>query len=109
MTTDITEADWRAFGAIKAAALDRLCSAAIARVTEIAADPQRSAHERFLAIHAHTRDAEREIARMFDGHSRSRARLQLMQMVAAGLLTPDDLSRVSATLREQIRWPEDGS
>jgi hypothetical protein len=103
MRPDITEADWRAFKAIKAAAPDRLCSATIARVTEIAADPQRSAHERFLAIHAHTRDADREITRMFDGHSRSRARLQLMQMVAAGQLTPEDLSRLSATVRKQIR------
>jgi hypothetical protein len=57
------------------------------------ADTERDSHERYLALYALIEQRNRAMSEAFDGHSRSRARLQLRTMHTMGLISDEDLKR----------------
>ena len=89
----LTEKDWRAFKALKADALERYCASILAESAAVSADMERTAHERYLAVYTLIQARNREMAKAFDGHSRSKARYQLRMMHTMGLITDEDLQR----------------
>ena len=108
----ISRADWRQFGVVKARALDRHCRRALDEVAALTAlpcashdDPEAtdtSAAARFEDLGRLVRERQREIAPALDGHSRSRAWLQLAHLAHLGLLEAEDVAGFSAELREVI-------
>ena len=108
----IGRADWRRFEAVKARAVDRHCQRALDDAATLAARP-RAAHDdpeaadadaaaRFEELDRLVRERQREIAPALDGHSRSRAWLQLAHLARLGLLEEEDVAGFSAELREVI-------
>ena len=89
----LSEKDWRAFKALKADALERYSSSILAESAAVSADMKRTAHERYLAVYALIQARNREMAKTFDGHSRSKARYQLRMMHTMELITDEDLQR----------------
>ena len=89
----LSEKDWRAFKALKASALERYSAMILADSVALCADAECSAHERYLALYSLIKERDRLMSEAFDGHSRSKARLQLRTMHTMGLITDADLER----------------
>ena len=89
----LSEKDWRDFKALKADALESYCASILAELASLNADMDRSAHDRYLAVYTLIHKRNHSMAKAFDGHSRSKARLQLRTMHTMGLITDEDLQR----------------
>ncbi len=100
---DIRESDWKAFRALHDELLDRLCGRILKTVRQKMNEPGQRMHARYLAVYKAVKNGDREVARLFNGMSRSSAVLQLLMMAAEGLLLAEDLERFSPELREQLR------
>ena len=92
----IAERDWKRFVLLKKRALERYCRTTLADVAGLCAAPQStrenedsgpSAHEQYLDVYWLVQERNRQMARAFDGHSRSSAPLQLMALLEMGLVT----------------------
>jgi hypothetical protein len=102
MQRTIPEADWKRFRALHKAALERFSQRILSEVERVAADTERSAHERYLDIYKLLQRRDREMAETFDDPRRSMAVIQLMWIKALDLLTPEDLADFSAETREIV-------
>ena len=105
----IAEPDWKLFTALKNRALDRYCRATLVDAAEICTQPLPSestgqvvAPDRYRELFWLVSERNRRIAEVFDGHSRSRALLQLMQIVRLNLLATDELAAFSDETQELI-------
>jgi len=107
----ITERDWKRFVPLKERALERYCRSTLADVVGLCAPPLDddasedsgpSAHERYRDVYWLVQERNKQIARAFDGHSRSRAPLQLMDFVEMGLLTDAEISEFSDELQSLV-------
>lgn len=67
--------------------------------TDIGSDASTKAHERYLAIYDLVRKRDKELARIFDGLTRSDAKVKLLLMYRAGLITEDELASLSEDVR----------
>ena len=108
-----TEADWRAFVALKARAFDRHVEATLAGVADLARadrdggpgdgpDDDREPAERLEALRAYLAERDRIERACFDGHSRSRMPWQLLAMLAEGLVTEPELEPFGEGLRATV-------
>lgn len=86
----IPEKDWQLFKTVKEKALDRYCQSILAETTRRCNEPEKTAHERYLAVWAHIQESNKAMAQAFDGHSRSRVMLQLKMMHDMGLVDEED-------------------
>ena len=102
MSTTPPERDWKVFRELREVALDRLCAGALRDATAVIESSSKTHHERFLDLFALVHERNEEIARVFDGLSRSRMLLQLALIHRLGLLKVDEMDRFSATTRERI-------
>lgn len=97
----IKESDWRVFKAIKEEALDSFCEERLSEYEAIIKDNSQTAHERYLNLFKLSKARDKEMAWLFDGHSRSKAFLQLLAIRSEGLANQDLVERLSEELRSQ--------
>jgi bisphosphoglycerate-independent phosphoglycerate mutase (AlkP superfamily) len=79
------ESDWKIFKKIKEHALEKFCADFLADVSEIVGRNNQSAHERYLDLYEAVSKKDKELGRIFDWHSRSKATMQLLIIRKHGL------------------------
>ena len=67
----ISEPDWKLFRRLQPVALDRFCQKILTEIEGIAADTNKTHHERYLAIYERIRQRDKELAAAFDDLRRS--------------------------------------
>ncbi|WP_025225407.1 hypothetical protein [Fimbriimonas ginsengisoli] len=87
----IPESDWKVLRQLALVALDRLCAQIVGEITVIASNEAITMHERFGEIYGLIGDRNKDIARTFDGPSRSSAPLKLLQMRSLDLVSDEEL------------------
>lgn len=97
------ESDWKKFKKIKALALDRFCARAMADFQAAIQKDEMSNHERYLSLYTLVQDADERLSMLFDGHSRSKAQLQLAFIRSEGLVEDCELEGMSAELIKATR------
>ncbi len=94
------ESDWKQFKKIKEQALDKFCRDALAEFEALITDKTQSAHQRYLNLYQRVRERDKELARVFDDHSRSKAPLQLGALRMRGLVPEELVGQLSQELQE---------
>jgi len=92
------ESDWKIFKRVKEAALERLCAAVITDLEEAITSDIDSYHGKYTYIYRLVENADKRLSLLFDGHSRSRAPLQLTLFRSEGLVENDELEGMSDEL-----------
>jgi hypothetical protein len=95
------ESDWQKFKVIKEKAIERFCTQALNEFEETISNTGESAHDRYLQLYKLVRNRDKEMALIFDGHSRSKAPIQLMVIRSHGLTDEVLLAELSDELRDQ--------
>jgi len=88
------ESDWKEFKKLKELALERFCKNAIADVEE-AIDKEGSYHEKYLLMYKLIENRDKMLSSLFDGHSRSKAQIQLLLIRSQGLIENHELEGLS--------------
>ena len=89
------ESDWKKFTKLKKTALERFCGSVLDETRVLCDREDLTAHERYLGLYKTIQKRDKELGRVFDGHSRSRADWQLRDMYNKGLVTDEELSKFS--------------
>lgn len=95
------ESDWKVFTEIKDKALEKYCTLALKESEKIISDNTVDVHDRYLDLYKLLRKQDKKMASIFDGHSRSKAWLQLISMRSEGLVDKELLSKLSDEMVEQ--------
>ena len=99
---EIAEADWKLLRRLYSLALDRFCQGVLSEVCRLAAAPDQSSHQRYLAVFDAIHERNREIEETFDGLRRSTALLRLVSMRTKQLISEEEFSRFTAPTRDAI-------
>ncbi|KNH13674.1 hypothetical protein ACS79_06720 [Vibrio lentus] len=99
---NIKESDWKIFCEIKSEAAQRFCTRQLNEAIKTITDEAVPVGERFNFMCQHSKESQKQMKLIFDGHSRSCAFLQLMQMCAEGLVAPEKFERLSDELKKDI-------
>lgn len=99
---NIPERDWKHLRVVHRAALERYCERVLDECTSAAADPSRTAHERYLALFKLIRDRDDEIAAAFNGMRRSQAMTHLIAMRELGVVTEEEWAGFSSEMQEAV-------
>lgn len=102
MQERINEPDWKIFKDVRQAALQRFCDQILAGIARLSAEPEKTAHERYLAVFRFVHDRNHEIAIAFDDIRRSSAVRMLGCMQSLHLLTEEELNRFSPETRNSV-------
>lgn len=92
----ISEKDWKAFKRVKEKALDRFCQSVLDETKRLCIQSDKTSHERYLEVWNLIQESNKAMGQAFDGHSRSRAMLQLKMMRSMKLVCDDDLQDLDA-------------
>jgi len=95
------ESDWKIFKAIKEEAIEKFCENCLAEFREVIDDESKNVHDRYLLNYKLVKNRDKLMALLFDGHSRSKATLQLLAIRGEGLASDKLVSELSDELREQ--------
>ena len=95
------ESDWKIFKKIKDKAIDNFCTNTLAELREVINDDNQSAHERYLLNYELVNNRDKQMGLLFDGHSRSKAPLQLLAIRREGLADEELVSKLSEEFRNQ--------
>jgi len=102
MYSGIPESDWKKIRDLKSVLLDRLCQRILQEVAVQATEPSRTPHERYLAIYKLIHERDRDIAEIFDGLSRSKAMMCILNARHHSLLTDEEFGRFSEDTRAEV-------
>jgi len=94
------ESDWKIFTGIKAKALDDFCKRTLEKAGEIISGDSTSYHTRYLALYQHIHKDDETLSSVFDGHSRSKATMQLLFFRNLGLVSNEALSKLSTEMQK---------
>jgi hypothetical protein len=97
---NIPESDWKKFKPLRDKALEALCDRVLASIAATSGEDQLSSHEKYLKIYDQIRGSNKEIGRIFDGYSRSRALLQIATIQSHQLLEPEEFECFSESTQE---------
>jgi len=89
------ESDWKIFKKIKEKALESFCLQAFDRYSAVINNEKEDAHDRYITHYNLVREKDKELGRLFDGHSRSRASMQLLLIRKNGLADEELLQQLS--------------
>jgi hypothetical protein len=103
VSRSISEADWKVFRQLREVALERFCERVLSEVGRVTSDPDKTAHERYLAVFRLVERRDRELADAFNDARRSTAWWQLARIQSHGLLTEDEMGRFSPETREAVQ------
>jgi len=115
MAKDFPERDWKMFREIRAAALERFCVRILSEISRIGKDTSTSSHERYLLIYQLIQERDADIAAAFNDYRRSTALRQLAIMHSLGVLSEQELARLSSDTQASVKGlseiyrPEKGS
>lgn len=103
------ESDWKKFKAIKEKAIERFCGQALKEFGEVIANTEEHVHNRYLLLYKLVQNRDKQMALIFDDHSRSKAPLQLTAIRANGLADEALLAELSKEFRtrtdpKQLGW-----
>jgi len=92
------EADWKRFKKVKVLALERFCAEAMSDFEGAIQEEDSSNHGRYLYLYKLVENADKRLSLLFDGHSRSKAQLQLTLLRSEGLVEDHELEGMSDEL-----------
>lgn len=96
------ESDWKKFSAKLPVWRERYLADRNARIARLLTNPNKTETERFWDAEELIHNEAKTLRRCFDGISRSKMWLRLLEMRAAGMVTREDFADFSAELREQL-------
>ena len=100
----ISESDWKKFKKIKEKALESFCGTALRDVAEgLNSKSNPTNHGKYLYLYRLIENYDKQIALLFNDHSRSKARIQLMMLRSEGLIDDSDIKELSAEFQEQTK------
>ncbi len=100
----ISESDWKKFKKIKEAALERFCGNILEDVSEgLASRVNPTNHGKYLYLYKLIENYDKQIALLFNDHSRSKATIQLIMLRQEGLVTEVDIQGLSNELKEHTK------
>ena len=91
----MNESDWKIFKQIKEKAIEKYCSNAFADFSEIINNEKEHVHDRYLEFYKLVQKRDKELGNIFDGHSRSKATMQLLLIRRARLADDELLQKLS--------------
>ncbi len=103
MLRGIKESDWKVFRRLREVALERFCQRVLAEMKYAASEPEKTSHQRYLAVWKVMNDRNDELAAAFDNPRRSAALEQLMLMRSHKLLTDEEMTQFSDEMREVVK------
>lgn len=89
------ESDRKIFKQIKARAIQQFCDNALSEYEEIIKNRGEDLQDTYLNLYGRVMERGKEMAQLFDGHSRSKAFLQLLAIRSKGLADEDLLKKLS--------------
>jgi len=96
------ESDWKIFRQLHGVALERFCERVIEEVRSSTASCTDSHHDCYLKLFDLLRRRDKELGDTFDTLRRSNALFLLVCIKRRGLLTEEELMRLSAETREAV-------
>jgi hypothetical protein len=99
---EIGEPDWKLLRALHGVALERYCEQVLQECAAILGDSRRTAHERYLELFELMRKRDAALARIFNDLRRSTAKVHLLAMVGAGLVSGHELTEFSPPMRDLV-------
>ena len=103
MTRDFPESDWKALKQLHPIVLDRYCTQVLREIEKVAADSNRTAHQRYLEIFSLIDKRNETMSVAFDDLRRSTAFVRLANICACGLLTEEEKMRFTSETRDGLR------
>ncbi len=94
------ESDWKKFKEIKDKAIEKYCTLVLGESEVVITDNSEHVHNRYLSLYKLIQNRNKQMARLFDGHSRSKASMQLMLIRMEGLADKALLSQLSDEFRD---------
>ncbi len=89
------ESDWKTFKVIKEKALERFCDDTLNQCSKVISNQSESVHDRYLKLYRVVKNRDKEMALLFDGHSRYNAPMQLLGLRSRGLADDALLAKLS--------------
>jgi hypothetical protein len=97
----ISESDWKKFKKIKEEALERFCGTILNDVSEgLESSDNPTNHSKYLYLYKLIENYDKQVALLFNDHSRSKATIQLLMLRQKGLVNEADLKGISNELKE---------
>lgn len=103
MAAEMKESDWKTFRILREIALERYCERVLSEAGRLAAEPGKTAHDRYLMMYRLMKDRDHHLADMFNDSRRSNALLQLAYIRRDGLLNDQEFGRISSDAQEAVR------
>lgn len=103
------ESDWKVFKKIKEKAIELFCSRALEKIEEIIKVKDEKAYEKYILLYKLVENKDKQMALLFDGHSRSKAQLQLLAIRGEDLADESLLQELSSEFLEstdpnKVNW-----
>jgi hypothetical protein len=95
------ESDWKVFTELKNKAIEKYCTLVLGESQNVILDQKNNVHNRYLLLYKLLQNRDKQMAILFDGHSRSKARIQLMLIRREGLVDEVLLAKLSDKLRNE--------
>ena len=95
------ESDWKVFKQIKEKAIQLFCNNALSEYEEIIKSNKDDSQETYTYLYRMVVNRDKQMALLFDGHSRSKATLQLLAIRGEGLADEDLLKKLSDDFLQQ--------
>lgn len=95
------ESDWKIFKAIKEIALEKYCTLVLNESQDVISMQDEHVHNKYLLLYKLLHNRDKQMSLLFDGHSRSRAWLQLIAIRSKGLADETLLAKLSDEFREE--------
>jgi len=95
------ESDWKVFTVLKDKAIEKYCTLALEESQEVISDNKEHVHNRYLYLYKLLQNSNKKMSLLFDGHSRSKAWIQLIAIRSEGLADEELLSKLSDEMLEE--------
>jgi len=97
----MNESDWKVFTELKDMAIEKYCTLALEESQEVISDQKEPVHNRYLYLYKLLQNSNKKMALLFDGHSRSKAWIQLIAIRSEGLADETLLAQLSDEFRNE--------
>ena len=98
---NIKESDWKIFKKIKENAITLFCDRVLQEFDEVINNSGENPHNKYLFLYKLFQSRDKQMQILFDGHSRSKAILQLIAIRGEGLADEELLNKLSTELLMQ--------
>jgi hypothetical protein len=95
------ESDWKIFKQIKEKAIEQFCASALSEYESIIKKKKEKSQDTYTYLYRLVINRDKQMALLFDGHSRSKAALQLLAIRGEGLADETLLNKLSPEFLQQ--------